>query len=384
MKLRRSRYLGWIITAVIVVAAIAYALQPRAIKVEQVSVERQLLQTTIEADAIVRARERFVVAMPATGVLERLISEPGDSVVAGQIIGFVIPPELDQRQISEALARQGAMQAALAEVRQRLAALRPIVEQAGRRSERLDRLEDAGAVAREQAENARDAYAQMQHESDALGERERAAAFEVSAVRALLGSRPGQRVAIRAPVAGVILRRYEQSERTIMAGSPIMEIGSIAALEVVIDLLSADAVRVRPGMQVQLSGWGGDSMITAVVRRIEPSARTQVSSLGIEEQRVNVIADLKLQPRALGDGFRVEASVITHRAENALCIPLGTLLRDGDQWNVLVIDNGRLRRQQVTLGHRSALMASVTAGLRQGDRLVQHPSETLREGDRVE
>jgi HlyD family secretion protein len=383
MKLRRPRYLGWIITIVVVIAAIIVALLPRPIRVEQVVVRRQDLETTVEADGIVRARERFVVAMPATGVLERLSVEPGDSVIVGQIIGTIIPPELDERQRSEARARFGSISAGSAEIHQRLAALSPLIEQARRRTERLSRLELAGAVTREQAENARDAYEQLQREADALRERERAIGFESNAVLAILAGRPGQRVSVRAPASGVVLRCHEQSERTVQAGTPIVELGDTSQAEVVIDVLSIDAVKIRPGMSVNLDGWGGSSIVRATVRRVEPSARTRVSSLGIEEQRVNVIVDIAARPPGLGDGYRVEAAIITERSEHALCIPLGALLREADQWYVLVVEDGIIRRRPVTLGARSALMTVVTSGLSDGEHIVQHPSENLREGDSV-
>lgn len=384
MKLRPPRYLGWIITVVIVITAIIVAVLPRPVVVEKVAVRRLNLETTVEADGIVRARERFVVAMPATGVLERLSAEPGDCVVAGQIIGTFIPPELDERQRSEARARISSIDAGSAEIVQRLAALSPLIEQARRRHERFGRLEQAGAIAREQAENARDAYEQLRREADALRERVRATKYKAKAMQAVLAGRPGQRVSVRAPVSGVVLRCFEQSERTVPAGTPIVEIGDTSQAEVVIDVMSVDAVKIRPGMSINLDGWGGGSVVRAIVRRVEPSARTRVSSLGIEEQRVNVIADISDRPARLGDGYRVEAAIVTERSERALCIPLGALLRHADQWFVLVVDAGFIRRRRVELGARSSLMTVVTSGLVDGDYIVQHPAENLRDGDRVE
>lgn len=384
MKLRRPRYLGWIITGTIIAIVLIVLLLPKPIVVEQIAVTRQSLQTTIAADAVVQVRDRFVLAMPATGVLERLSIDIGDSVSIGQVIGYVIPPQIDARQRMEAEARVGALEAALTEVRQRRAALRPLVEQAQRRAERLGRLLASGAVAREQSENASDAYEQLQREDDAISARERASAYELLSARALLTASPGQRVAVRSPVRGVMLRRYEQSERTIMAGTPIAEVGDTSRMEVVIDVLSIDAVKVRPGMMVQLDGWGGGEELRGVVRRIEPAARTKVSSLGIEEQRVNIVADVLNRPTTLGDGYRIEATIVLEQLTNALCIPLGALLRDGEQWYVLVNDAGTLRRRTVTLGARNAEQTSVSAGLSEGDRVIQHPAEKLREGDRVQ
>lgn len=384
MKLRRARYLGWIITGCIIAIVIIVLLLPKPIVVEQITVTRQNLQTTIAADAVVQVRDRFVVAMPATGVLERMSIDVGDSVAIGQVIGTVIPPQIDARQRAEAQARIAALQAAVNEVRQRRAALRPLVEQARRRAERLGRLLASGAVAREQSENAIDVYEQLQREADALEARESASAFELESARAMLAAPPGQRVAVRSPLRGVVLRRFEKSERTIMAGTPIAEVGDTSRTEVVIDVLSVDAVKVRSGMTVLFDGWGGGQALRGMVRRIEPAARTKVSSLGIEEQRVNVVADILNRPPTLGDGYRVEAAIVVEQLANALCIPLGALLRDGEQWNVLVNDGGILRRRAVTLGARNAIMTSVTSGLAEGDRVIEHPSESLREGDRVQ
>ncbi|MEY3386450.1 MAG: hypothetical protein RIR53_1261 [Bacteroidota bacterium] len=383
MKLPHLRYIGWIVTALVVVSVIIYALLPTPLDVEQVRVVRQHVQTTIEADGAMRVRDKYIVAMPATGVLERLSIEAGDSVVAGQIIGTMIPPEIDARQRAEAENRVRSAEAGSVEIRQRRASLSPLVEQARRRAERLARLDQAGAVSKEQVENARDAFEQLQREVDALRAREQAIGYETQAVRSMLAARPGQRVAVRAPTTGIVLRRYEYSERTIPAGTPIVEIGDTSNMEVVIDVLSADAVRVRPGMRVNLDGWGGGTRIFGTVRRIEPSARTKVSSLGIEEQRVSVIADVTDRPSSLGDGYRVEAAIVLSEARNALCIPLGALLRDGNQWYVFVVYAGIVQRKDVTLGERNALLTAITSGLSEGDHVIMHPSEKIRPGDNV-
>jgi HlyD family secretion protein len=383
MSLRKPRHLGWILTGIVIVAIIAVALWPRPVSVEQVVVERRAFETSIDADGLIRAHHRFSVAMPMTGILERLDIEPGDSVSAGQIIAHVIPPDIDARQREQAQAHVRSLESGTAELDQQIAAISPLLDQARRRAERMERLGQAGAVAREQVENAVDAHTQLVHQAQALRERQRAIAYEIQAARSVLAARPGQRVAIRAPVSGVLLRRYEESERTIMAGTPIMEIGDASKMEVIVDVLSADAVRVVPGMTVHLDGWGGGTRLSAVVRRIEPAARTKVSSLGIEEQRVNVFADLTAWPPALGDGYRVEASIVTLHIDTATCVPLGALVRQADQWYVYVNDNGTARHRSVQLGPRNALVASVRRGLLAGERVLMHPPETLQDGDRI-
>lgn len=384
MKLRKPRHLAWFIASILVVAAVTFALWPKPIVVEQVVISTQVFESTIEADGIVQARGRFSISMPTTGILERLDIEPGQPVRAGQVIGHVIPPDIDARQRQQAQAHVRSLESALAELDQQMASLRPLLEQSSRRSDRLERLGVAGAVSREQVENARDAFTQMTHQLEALRSRQQSARYELQSARSVLSARPGQRVPLTSPADGIVLRRYEQSERTVLAGTPIMEIGDTSSMEVVIDVLSTDAVKVSPGMPVHLDGWGGGSRLRGMVRRIEPAARTKVSSLGIEEQRVNVIADVLDRPTALGDGYRVEASIVTQHIDNALCLPLGALVRRGEEWSVFVNDRGTASLRPVSLGLRNALVASVLKGLQPGQHVLLHPPETLRDGDRIQ
>lgn len=383
MKASQHRYLGWSIAGVIALAVIAFALWPRAVGVETVVAIQGRLETSIDADGVIRAHHRFTLAMPVTGILERIEIEPGASVAAGQIIGFMVPPDIDERQRKEASSHVRSIEAAGVEYEEQLASLRTLVEQTRRRADRLGRLDKAGAVAREQVENARDAYEQATRQYEALRARQRAHGYELQAARSVLSARPGQRIPLRAPSDGVVLRRYEQSERTVLAGTPILEIGDTSAMEVVIDVLSADAVKVTRGMSVRLEGWGGTTPLQAVVQRVEPAARTKVSSLGIEEQRVNVIADIRDCPSALGDGYRVEAAIITSRVDNALCIPLGALIRRGSDWFVLVNADGVANMRAVQLGARNAMLTVVTSGLTRGERVIVHPPESLADGDHV-
>lgn len=384
MQLKRPRHIGWIVIGAITLGIVTYALIPKPLAVECVSVESTMLMQSIDADGVIQVRDRFVVAMPVTGVLERLDLDVGDHVETGTLVAYVVPPEIDERQRQEALARVRSIEAGAAEIHQRLAALRPMVDQSRRRAERSARLGAEGALAREHVENAQDAYEQLTREADALQARIEALGFESQAVRAMLLARPGQRVAMRSPSAGVVLQRYEHSERTLMAGTPILEIGDTARLEIVIDVLSIDAVKVRPGMPVHVTGWGGDSILLGRVTRIEPFARTRISSLGIEEQRVRVITDLVRGAPGLGDGYKVEASIVCSQSHGALTVPLGTLLRDNQSWFVFIADKGRARRRDVALGIRNSRMATVVSGLQRGDLVVQHPPEELQEGDRIE
>lgn len=383
MASSRRRYIGWIIGGILAVAIIALVLWPRSTPVESVAVERRSLVVSIDADGVVRAHHRFTIAMPATGVLERIDLDPGTPVEEGQILAYMIPPEINTQQRQEATARIESMRSAADELSEQLEAARILVDQTQRRADRLNRLDKAGAVAREQMENARDAYQQAVRQYASIRARQRAHEFEVQALRSVLRSGPGQRIALRAPARGVVLRRFEQSERTVMAGTPILDIGDTTQMDVEIDVLSTDAVNVSPGMAVQLTGWGGRNVVYARVNRVEPAARTKVSALGIEEQRVNVIATISNRPTTLGDGYRVEASIITSEQPRALCIPLGALIRQGAEWFVFVNDAGIARLRRVRLGARNNLNTAVTEGLAEGERVIIHPPETLEDGDRV-
>lgn len=384
MKWKRPKHLGWIITGIVVVGFVVVSLLPKPTKVETATARRTLLRQTIDAEGRVRFVQRYVVSMPATGTLERITLEPGDSVTAGTTIAYFTPPELDPRQRIEARARAEAASSTVTAARQQLAALEPLLEQNRRRDERLQRLVANGAVAREQAENAHDAYMQTKSEIEGVKARIAAASYEAQAARAVVSSAPGQRIPILAPVDGVVLRRYEENARTIMAGTPIMEIGDPSKQEIVIDVLSTDAVKVRPGAHVLVTGWGGADTLRARVVRIEPAARVKVSSLGVEEKRVDIIAVLETPSAALGDAYKVDAGIVLLEQPNALTVPLGALVREGDAWYVFSVDNGTARKRTVTLGARSALLSSIADGLADGETVILHPPEALEDGALVE
>jgi HlyD family secretion protein len=250
-------------------------------------------------------------------------------------------------------------------------------------------LAGAGALARETLEVQQ---AEQRASTDAV----RAAGFavaqarqEVEAMRARLGGQsgpPGRAQAIVAPVDGVVLVRHVESQRVVAPGEPLLELGNPSAIEVVADLLSADAVRVRPGTRVLIEQWGGDHPLNGRVRRVEPSGFTKISALGVEEQRVNVIIDVEGLPAAagsLGDGFRVEVRLVMWEEPSVLQVPASTLFRQGDDWAVYVVTEDRAVLRRVTLGQRGARDAQVLEGLVEGERLVAYPPDTLTDGARV-
>jgi HlyD family secretion protein len=384
MKLKRPKRLGWIMTGVVVITLIVVSLLPKPMMVDVDTVSSGLLRQTIDAEGRTHLRSTYIVTLPASGTVTRISLRPGDSVRAGQAIAYYTPPVIDERQRASAIARADAARALESEAESRLAALKPLIEQARRRSERMDRLVREGAIPKEEAEVARETLTQLQKEFDAAQARSLVASHEASAARIAASAAPGQSVAITSPINGVVLRRFEDQERTLMAGTPLVEIGDRSAMEVIIDVLSTDAVSVMPGMKVLIEGWGGSDVLQATVRSIEPAARVKVSSLGVEEKRVDVIADLVDAPARLGDGYKVDARIVIWEGANVVRVPLSALFRDNGQWFVYKVEGDKVRRQEVKIDHRSGLTAEVVSGLQNGDVIVVHPSEDLSDGQSVE
>jgi HlyD family secretion protein len=219
----------------------------------------------------------------------------------------------------------------------------------------------------------------------------RGAEYELANAQALLAratsaSPSTDEIVLRSPVRGRVLRVTQPSGGVVVAGAPLLEVGDTTALEIVIDLLTADAAQVAPGASVRIDAWGGDAALTGHVRLVEPSAFTRVSALGVEEQRVNALVDLN-DPherwRSLGDGWRVEAHITVWEGDGVTTAPLGSLFRKADAWSAFVIEGGRARRRTVTLGHRGGDRVEITRGLRPGEVVIVHPSDRLAEGDAV-
>jgi HlyD family secretion protein len=401
-RVLKSRRL--VVGLLIVGGLLALALWPRSLAVDVAEAKRGPLLVTIDEEGETRVRARFVVTAPVAGDVQRIALEPGDPIARGQRLAVVqpaAPTPLDARTRAEATAAVSAAEAvearAVAE-RDRLGTAAAFARQ---QLERAQRLLKGGAIAREELEA-------RETEARTAGEALRAAEFavaqarhEVQAARARLGLSEGgaapPAIVVTSPVDGVVLRRHVESRRVVAPGEPLLEIGDPSRLEIVADLLSADAVTVHTGAPVIIDEWGGAEPIRGRVRRIEPSGFTKVSALGVEEQRVNVIIDFDDAPaavRALGDGYRVEVRIVRWQDENVLTVPIGALFRrpdlapgqsaGPDDWAVFVIDEGLARLRRVSIGQRNASAAEVVEGLVEGDRVVLFPPDTLVDGQRVE
>jgi HlyD family secretion protein len=388
--LRNPRVL---IGALLVGALVAVAVWPRAAEVDTAVVTRGPLVVTIDEDGETRVRDRFVVTAPVGGEVLRIELEPGDPVKRGARLATVraaAPVPLDARTRAEAQATVGSAEAAVGRLRAERSRAATVRDRARQQIERTRTLADAGALPREEFE-ARDA--ELKAAEDAVRSAEFAVAQaeqELEAARARLAppasSGAGREYVITAPVDGVILRRHRESQSVVPAGEPLLEIGNPNALEIVADLLSADAVKIAPGAEVLIDQWGGAEVLRGRVRRIEPSAFTKISALGVEEQRVNVIIEFEdgtESAKVLGDNYRVEVRIVLWRADAVLKAPPGSLFRQGDGWAMYRVADGRAVLAPVVIGQRSDTEAQILSGIDEGATVVVYPPDTLKDGDKV-
>jgi HlyD family secretion protein len=387
---RRSwRRLVWAAAALALLLFVVWAMRPEPLEVETARVARGPLRVTVDEDGVTRVRDRYAIAAPVAGRLLRATLEEGDTVAAGEVVARIASVSLDARTQEQARARAAAAEAAEREVGAALAQLRAELAQARRDAGRIRTLERAGAVSEQRAEQAETDVAVRDRAVVAAQARARAAEAEVRAARAALSDAdPGRLAAatvtlVRSPVRGRVLRVAQESETPVAPGALLVELGDAGALEVLIDVLSADAVRIRPGMPMVIEEWGGSGVLRGRVRSVSPAAFTKVSALGVEEQRVNVLGDLLDPASGLGAGYRVEARIVTWEAADVLTVPVGSLFRRGGGWGVFVVEARRVRLRAVTIDHRGEAEAEVLGGLRAGETVVLYPSDKVGEGVRV-
>jgi len=383
----------WLIVVGIAGALLMLWLRPQPARVDTANAVRGPLQVTVDGEGRTRVRDRYVVASPVPGRLRRITLRRGDSVLQDQLIAQIesLPlAPLDPRQRAEASARVNAAEDAQRESDAMVERAKAGYEQARRESERCEKLVAAGVISRQELERAQTAMDVAARELNAARSRSETAGHDVEVARsALLALGKNQKqsvttVQVHAPVSGRVLRVIEESERVISAGTALVELSNPSKLEVVIELLSTDAVKVKPGALVFIERWGGDSVLQARVRLIEPSAFTKVSALGVEEQRVSVIADFTEPSKTLGDGYRVEGRIVVWENENVLKIPSSALFRTGDGWSVFVVVEDKAYLRQVQVGQRTPFEAEVISGLEDAARVIVHPSTEISEAMRVE
>lgn len=423
-----------------VAGLVVFALRPKPIPVDLGQVERGNLWVTVDAEGKTRVSDRFIIAAPVSGRLARIELEAGDTIQSGTVVAQIDALPLNT-QVQEAQARlrelraqlagvetqrtkpaalaqaEAQIQAAIATQRQaeaRIEEAQANLVQATRDRQRAQELAAAGAQSRKVREDAELAETRRQQELKTAQRQLEAAIANVAAARNALSvlqaeqqdpdyledvyraqiarveasltnlTDEAQRTTITTPVAGNVLRVRQKSARYVQAGEPLLEIGNATQLELVIDILSTDAVKVKPGALIQIEHWGGNEPLQAQVRYVEPSAFTEVSALGVEEQRVNVIADFVNPPQSLGDGYRVEARIVIWEGKDVLKVPLSALFRCEERaWCTFVAENGKAQQRQVVISQRSDLSAAIEQGLKAGEQVILHPTEQIEAGQSI-
>ncbi len=383
-----AKRIAWIVAALTGAALLLLVVRPSPVSVETARAARGAMRLTVDEEGKTRVRERFVLSAPVAGRLTRIELHEGDPIERGSVLARLAPLPLDERTRAEARARLLAATAAERAAQARVQRAQAALEQAKRSHIRADQLAAKGTLAPEERELAELSEQTQARDLESARFSARAAAFEAEAAGSVLlaaeaGSQTGAvaEIALRSPVAGQVLRVLQESERSVAAGTPLLELGDPTSLEIVLDLLSSDAVQVRPGASMSVGG--GGRQLQARIRTIEPSAFTKVSALGVEEQRVNVIADFSERPDRLGDGYRVEASIAVWEGANVLKVPGGALFRHGSAWAVFIVENGRAKQRDVEVGRRNASEAEILKGLEPGQVVVLHPGDKIAEGTRV-
>ena len=388
---KRIRYLA---AGAIIFALVAVALWPSARLIDSGQAERGPVLETVDAEGRTRLRDRYVIAAPVAAMARRLQFEPGDVIEAGQVLVVLDPvtaPTLDTRSRAEAVARLAAARARYAAAREETRAAEAEREHLRAESERLAELLKRQLVAAVDAESAATASLRADRAAASAKFREATARHEVTAAEVVLarGSRdkPGDAaLELAAPVSGVVLRQHYESARPVQTGEPLLEIGDPAGLEIEVDVLSADAVRLREGLRVELMRWGKARPLAGRVRRIEPGGFTKFSALGVEEQRVWVIVEIT-SPRDewinLGEAYRVNARFVLNEAADTLRVPASAVFRSDGGDAVFRIDGSRARLAPVRAGLRGGGWVEVREGLEAGDRVVVHPDRELSDGQRV-
>lgn len=398
---RILRIVFWVLLGLGAAAALAAAFWPDPVRVEIASVARGPLVVTVDGEGKTRIRERFVLSAPVTGQMPRLELHPGDRVALGAKLVEIVPTEpplLDERTRAQAEAQVKLAVAGTSQSKARVSMAEATHEFARSELARVETLVRSGAVNRSALDEAQLRLRTAEGDLQSARFGARIAQYEVEVAQAALsrltGARKGganqdkvARVVVGAPIEGTVLRVDHESAGLVQAGAPMLEIGDPAALEIVVDLLSMDAVAVQPGAEVRIDQWGGDAVLEASVRLVEPSAFTKVSALGIEEQRVNVIADFKSPReayRALGDGFRAHAQIVIWERQDTIKLPMSALFREKDGWVVFVVAEGRAHLRAVTIGRRGRTEVEVLGGVAEGERIIVHPGDQVADEVRVE
>jgi len=392
---RFRRFLIPGIIGIVVIIGLVNSMTPKPVEVDLGAVTRGRMMVTVDEDGQTRIKEKYEVSAPLAGRLRRIALDPGDPVKAGQTVLAIIEPNsadlLDARTKASAEARVMAATAAQEQARTNLATSEAEAEYETAELKRMEQLFKSGTATPKEMDAARLRYRQTTEKLRSSQLAQKIAQFELDQAKAaLIHAQPGDRsetqFEIKSPIDGQVLRVEQESSVVVAPGTKLLEIGNPRDLEIEVDVLSTDAVKILPGNRVILEHWGGEKPLEGSVRYVEPSAFTKISALGVEEQRVWMIADLTApedQRKSLGDGFRVEARIVVWEKDDVLRAPMGALFRQDDDWAAFEDDQGVARLRVLKIGKMNGLEAEVLEGLSGDAKLLLHPSDKIREGTKV-
>ena len=391
---RRARIVRYLLFAAVVLALALTLLWPSPQLVDSASVDRGSVRESVDAEGRTRLRDRYVITAPVAAIARRLALEPGDAVKAGQVLvvlDAIAAPTLDARTRAEAQARIDAAEDRLSSAREAARSMDEEATQARAEAARMKALAVQRLVAADVAERAATNSARAQRDAASAHFLVSTAEHELQAAQAVLAYRkgtsvPGAELELTSPVTGVVLRTHFESARPVQSGEALLELGDPDGMEIEVDVLSSDAVRLRPGMTVDLLRWGETKPLSGTVSRIEPGGFTKVSALGVEEQRVWVIVELT-SPRAewerLGEAYRINARFVLNKVDGALRVPSSAVFRHGNGHAAFRMASGRARLTPIQPGIEGGGFTEVRGGLAQGDVVIIHPDRALEDGSRV-
>lgn len=394
--MRISARLGITLLVLVIIGGLVLGFMPGAVPVETVAASTGPLEVAVEEEGKTRVRDRYVISAPVAGYARRIGLHAGDVLKAGQVVAVIEPARagaLDPRSRAQASAAVRAAEATMAAAREKARAATAQEELAHQELERVESLRKSQFVsaqamdkARSEADRARAAKLAAEHDAVAARfELERALAALADAAQWQGGQR-SDTLSIRTPVDARVLKVVHESEGAVPAGAPLIEVGDPESLEVEVEVLSTQAVKIAPGARVLFDRWGGEATLQGVVRVVEPTGFTKVSALGVEEQRVRVIADFvspREQWQRVGDGYRVEARFVVWRGEDILQVPASALFRHDSGWATFVAEGGRARLRAVEIGQRAGLRVQVLSGLKAGESVIAHPDDKIADGKRI-
>ncbi len=396
MKLSIQSFI-WAFVLVALIAVLGMVMFPKPVEVETARVLQGDLVITVQEDGKTRIAEKYTISAPVAGRLARIELESGDPITdANRPVAVILPADpamLDARSKAQAVARVELAAAAVKRTAANAEQIRVNADLARKKFERVKRLFKSSSVSRDEYDVAKARFQADSQRIRTMRFDEEISRYELEMAQAALrqyngvtSTGSGKPFEVLAPAGGKVLRVFQESSTVVSVGTPLIEIGDPEKLEIEIDVLSTDAVRIQPGAPLTIDHWGGDLPLRGLVRVIEPAAFTKVSSLGVEEQRVNIIADFDEPAERiarLGDGYRVEADITVQRISGAELIPGSALFRHQRLWHVFVVTDGVARMRPVKIGRQNDTWTQVLSGIDTDDQVILYPGDTVVDGTRV-